>query len=72
MLLLDCAFRELLEDRIIGTGDGTAVDGHFVEETIIRGRADAQVASVVFLRGLAENVGRRMPEYTLTWGSRKS
>lgn len=58
LLLLDSTFRKLLENRIVGVGDGTSVDGHLVEETVIRGRTNTQVASVVLFGRFTEDVGR--------------
>ena len=58
LLLLDSTFRELLENWIVGVGDGASVYRHFVEETVVRGRTNAQVAPVVLLCRFAEDVGR--------------
>jgi len=58
LLGLDGTFGEPLQNGIVGVCDSTSVDGHFVEETVIRGRTNAQVTSVVFLCGFSEDVGR--------------
>ena len=41
------------------------IDSHLIKETLIGGRADAEVAAIVTLSSLAEDVGGRMPEDTL-------
>jgi len=58
LLLLDGTFREFLENGIVGVCDRASVNGHFVEETFIRRRTNAQVTSVVLLCGFSEDVGR--------------
>lgn len=41
-------------------------DGHFIEETIIRGRTNAEMASVMALRCLTQYVGGWVPENALS------
>lgn len=47
LLLLDRALRDLFDGGIVGVGDGSVLDAHLVEETVVGGRAKAQVASIM-------------------------
>ena len=63
LLLLDCHVGDLFKDWVVGVNDWSILNGHFVEETVIRWWSDAEVATIVTFRGLPENVCRRVPEY---------
>jgi hypothetical protein len=60
-------FRELFESGIVGISDWSVVDSHFVEETVIRRRTEAEVATVVFLCGFTEDVCGGMPKDLFAW-----
>ena len=61
LLFLHCLFGELFKSGIVGVGDWT-VRRHLVEETIVGRGTQAEVAAVMTLGGLTEDVGRRMPK----------
>ena len=63
LLLLDRHVGDLFKDWVVGVNDWSILNGHFVEETVIRRWSDAEVATIVTFRGLPENVCRRVPEY---------
>ena len=68
LLLLDSLLRDLFQGGVVAGLDGTALDRHFIEETLVRGRTEAKVATIVALSSFTENVCRRVPEDALALG----
>ena len=62
LLLLNREFRYLLKRGVVGLNDGPILDSHLIEEAILGRGPDAEVAAVVTLSCLSEDVRRRVPE----------